>query len=115
MSSHWQLKYNSELQHGLQARAEGNEGMARVCARRAAGEIIREFFQRQNLPLDKPSALNALKTLTTYEQISPRAREIATHFVWQITTEHTLPGEVDLLAEVEWLAKELLGNAERPN
>ncbi len=115
MSSQWLIKYNSELQHGLQARAEGNEGMARVCARRAAGEVVREYFQRQNLTLTKPSALHALKTLTTYELVSPRTREIATHFVWQITTEHTLPGEVDLLAEVQWLVHELLGEEERPN
>ena len=115
MSSQWLIKYNSELHHGLQARAEGNEGMARVCARRAAGEVIREFFQRQNVTLTKPSALNALKALAKSEQVSPRVREIATHFVWQITTEHSLPGEVDLLAEVKWLAKELLGESKEPN
>lgn len=82
--------------------------MARVCARRAAGEVIREYFQRQNISLPKPSALNALKTLSQSEQASPRVREIAAHFVWQITTEHILPGDVDLLAEARWLAKELL-------
>jgi hypothetical protein len=108
MSSSWLLKYHSEIQRGEQARMKGNEGMARVCARRAAGEVVREYFQRQNFPLSKPSALNALKTLSQSDQASPRVREIATHFVWQITTEHLLPGNVDLLAEVKWLANELL-------
>ncbi len=108
MSSHWLIKYHSELQRGEQARAEGNEGMARVCARRAAGEVIREYFQRENLSLPKPSALNALRTLSKSEQVSPRVQEIATHFIWQITPDHILPGDVDLLAEVQWLAKELL-------
>jgi len=109
MSPHWKPKYTSEIQRGEQARAEGNEGMARVCARRAAGEVIREYFQRQNLAQSKPSALNALKILSQSDQVSPRVREISTHFVWQITTEHILPGDVDLLVEVRWLAKELLG------
>jgi len=107
----WQNKFKHELERGHQARAEGNEGMARVCARRAAGEVIREYYQRQRTSLSKPSVLHALKTLTQSEQISPHTREIATHFIWQITTEHILPGDVDLLDEVAWLAKELLGDS----
>lgn len=111
MSPHWLLKFNSELQRGMQARAEGNEGMARVCARRAAGEVIREYFQRKDIALARPSALNALKTLSETPDVSPRVREIATHFVWQITTEHILPGDVDLLEEVQWMAQELIGES----
>jgi hypothetical protein len=105
----WKDPYTAELQRGQQARAAGNEGMARVCARRAAGEVIREYAHRQQLPLAKPSALHALRTLAQSEHVSPRIREIATHFLLQITTEYTLPGDVDLLAEVQWLAQELLG------
>jgi hypothetical protein len=33
----WQERYQNELERGEQARRDGNEGMARVCARRAAG------------------------------------------------------------------------------
>ncbi|HNB52342.1 MAG TPA: hypothetical protein PK530_10385 [Anaerolineales bacterium] len=104
----WKDQFTTELQRGLQARSEGNEGMARVCARRAAGEVVREYYQRQQLVLDKPSALHALRTLAQAKHVSPRIREIAAHFVWQITLEHTLPGDVDLLAEVQWLAEALL-------
>lgn len=107
----WTDQFSAELQKGLQARSENNEGMARVCARRAAGEVIREYYRRQQLPLAKPSALHALRTLSQAEHVSPRVREIAAHFVWQITLEHTLPGDIDLLAEVQWLAEELLGTA----
>ncbi|NUM48429.1 MAG: hypothetical protein HUU38_27285, partial [Anaerolineales bacterium] len=48
--NHWKDQYFSELQRGQQARAEGNEGMARVCARRAAGEVIRAYYQRTQTP-----------------------------------------------------------------
>lgn len=104
----WKDSYTTELHRAQQARADGNEGMARVCARRAAGEVIREYFQRAQIPLAKPSALHALRTLAQTEAVSPRVREIATHFIWQITPEHTLPENIDLLVEVEWLAEELL-------
>ncbi|GAB4579207.1 MAG: hypothetical protein Fur0022_19450 [Anaerolineales bacterium] len=106
----WKTQFTAELQRGQQARVDGNEGMARVCARRAAGEVVREYYRRQQVSLPKPSALYALKTLSQSEQVSPCVREIATHFIWQITLEHTLPGDVDLIAEVQWLAKELLGD-----
>ena len=109
MASEWFFKYRRELDRGHRARQEGNEGMARVCARRAAGELVREYFHRHNIPVSSPSALNLLKILAQATEVSPRVREIATHFVWQITTEHILPGDVDLLAEIEWLEKELLG------
>ena len=108
VSHDWKPKYLRELQRGEQARAEGNEGMARVCARRAAGVVVREYFHRQNISMPKPGALNALKILSQSEQVSLRVRDIAVHFVWQITTEHLLPGDVDLLAEARWLANELL-------
>ena len=107
MSVNWKPKYYHEIQRAIQARTEGNEGMARVCARRAAGEVIGEYFQRNQLSLPT-SALNAVKALSQSDRVSPRVREIATHFVWQITTDHTLPENVDLLAEAQWLAKELL-------
>jgi hypothetical protein len=40
----------------VEVRARGNEGQARVCARRAAGAVLREYFQRRGLPVRSPSA-----------------------------------------------------------
>lgn len=112
MSTTWKTKFEKELQTAKEARKNGNEGMARVCARRAAGELVRAYFQRQGLLLAKPSALHALKTLSQSGQVSEKVREIASHFVWQITPEHLLPGDADLIAEAQWLAWELLREAE---
>ena len=42
----WKVKYNYEIEHAISARKNGNEGMARVCARRAAGIIIGEYLNR---------------------------------------------------------------------
>ena len=38
----WQIKIKAEFDKAEQARARGNEGQARVCARRAAGIAARE-------------------------------------------------------------------------
>ena len=43
----WQEKLNLEFQRAEDARAKNNEGQARVCARRAAGIAIREYFNPQ--------------------------------------------------------------------
>lgn len=109
----WNLNYDREIHRAQQARAEGNEGMARVCARRAAGEVIREYFQRAQIPFTKPAALDVLKTLSQTEQVSLHVREVAGHFLWRITHDHALPEDVDLLVEVQWLAKELLDQEKR--
>lgn len=108
MTLDWPHTYHKELQRAQQARTGGNEGMARVCARRAAAEVIREYCRRQEIPLPQSSVLHALKMLSQSKHVAPHIREIAAHFLWQITTEHTLPDGVDLIAEVQGLAQELL-------
>ena len=45
------------------ARVQGLEGRARVCARRAAGAAVREFFELRGLPLPGPSAVDLLEAL----------------------------------------------------
>ena len=39
----WKEKLQKEFERAQIARASGNEGQARVCARRAAGIAIREY------------------------------------------------------------------------
>jgi hypothetical protein len=106
-SDNWQTQFRREIERGELARSEGNEGMARVCSRRAAGIVVREYLSSQDISA-RMSVLNALKKLSALEFVSPQVNEIASHFVWQITTEHVLPREVDLIREARWLAKELL-------
>jgi len=39
-----QAQIDAEFKHAEQARSRGNEGQARVCARRAVGIAAREYF-----------------------------------------------------------------------
>lgn len=104
----WQNRLQAELQQAEAARSEGNEGMARVCARRAAGIIIGEYFRRRGGNQPGPSAYDRLKFLRSQPDISNQIREVSDHFLLRITPEHELPVEADLIAEVRWLKRQLL-------
>lgn len=106
----WKTQLKRELDQAEAARAGGNEGMARVCARRAAGIIIGEYLLRQGLPVPSQSAYDRLNYLNTLPEAAPEVREIAEHFLLHIDTDHKLPIDADLIAEAHWLADELIFN-----
>jgi hypothetical protein len=109
MTGGWKDHANAEIERAMTARQAGNEGMARVCARRATGHIIGEYFSRLGIFASGPSAYNRLQALIALPQASKRVKAIAMNFLVRITPEHTLPVDVDLVAEASRLAKELLG------
>jgi len=106
----WMTQVKSELDLAEEARKTRNEGRARVCARRAAGHIIGEYFHRREISPISPSAYARLKTLRELADISAQVRDTCDHFLMRITPNYTLPIDVDLIAEARWLAQELLGD-----
>lgn len=108
-SKQWMDYTNAELLRAEEARQAGNEGRARVCARRAAGHIIEEYRYRKGIRLPSESAYARIIHLAGQPDISPQAQEILKHLAIRIKPDHTLPVEVDLIVEVESLAMELLG------
>lgn len=109
----WVSRFEGEIDLALAARQTGNEGRARVCARRAAGIIIAEYFRRQGSLFPRSSAYELLKALRSQPGISPEMQEICGHFLIRISPDHSLPVDADLIAEASWLRQELLesGNA----
>ena len=114
MTQSWQTQMETELERAERARREVNEGMARVCARRAAGAVIREFLARQQivLPRSTVSAMQHLKYLRDTPSLPLEVRTRAGHFLMNITPDHVLPVEADLVSEARWLAAHLLGDPE---
>jgi hypothetical protein len=110
-SKTWKTAFARELETAEAARASGNEGRARVCARRAAGIVVREYFSRKRIPFTPHSAYQNLLYLRSYQDTSPRVQEIAGHFLERITPEHNLPIKADLIAEAHWLAQALLSDS----
>jgi len=99
----------AELKQAHQARAEGNEGKARVCARRAAGIAIAEYIERQNLPNPGSSAYDRLQFIASHPGATPRAREISQHLIVRVNEEFKLPIDADIIAETQELVQILLG------
>jgi hypothetical protein len=94
-----------ELNNAERARLAGNEGLARVCARRAAGIAARDFLARHALRLRDRSAYTALQVLAEFPGLAPDLRTAALHLVTRVTEEFTLPVDADLIAD----ARKLIG------
>ncbi len=105
----WQEAFQKEIQRAEAARSNGNEGQARVCARRAAGQVAAEYLRRRSIPLPDYNAYEALRSLQAFNPLNERARQVVDHFLLRVAPDHNLPVPIDLIAEARWLAIELLG------
>lgn len=104
----WQEEIQAEFKNAEVARAGGNEGRARVCARRAAGIAVREYLLRQGLRPHSASAYDLLNTVKVDPQFSPNLREIAEHLTLRVDEEFKLPVNADLIAEAKIFCEQLL-------
>jgi hypothetical protein len=107
----WQAQIDAEFEMAEQARARGNEGQARVCARRAAGIAIREYLTRQGIRPPSVSAYDLLNFLKDDPHLSADLKRIADHLTLRVTEEFRLPINADLVAEARTLCKDLLQGA----
>jgi len=104
----WQTEIKAEFDKAEQARARGNEGQARVCARRAAGVAIRQYLSRQGIRPPSVSAYDLLNLLKDDARLSPDLRRIADHLTLRVNEEFKLPVDADLVAEARKFCDELL-------
>ena len=104
----WETRYQAEIQMAHLARQKGNEGMARVCARRAAGIVVGVYLSSEGLPLPGPSAVERLKYLALQPVCSPDMQLIIDHLLIKVTPEHQLPIEADLIADAQRLRQMLI-------
>ena len=103
-----QEQLEKEFELAKQARARGNEGQARVCARRAAGIAVREYLSRKGTHPGSASAYDLLNLLKADPLLSPDLILIADHLTLRVTEEFKLPVDADLIAEARKLCDELL-------
>lgn len=99
-----------EFERAQKARAGGNEGQARVCARRAAGIAIRDYYTRKATPLPSRSAHDLLNLIKEEAPLPPDLKQVADHLTLRVTEEFKLPIDADLIAEAralcDWLLKQ---------
>lgn len=106
------LEYEIQMELGKaqQARDNGNEGQARVCARRAAGIAIRDYFARKGIRPPSRSAHDLLNLIKEETPLPPDLKLVADHLTLRVTEEFKLPIEADLIAEARSLCDWLLQN-----
>ena len=108
MKEDWQWKITTEMDQAQRARSEGNEGRARVCARRAAGIAVREYFSRNGRRVSGSSAYELLNSLEKSPDISPELKQLASHLTLRVSEDFTLPADIALVEESRQLCRALL-------
>lgn len=103
----WLVEVHRELNRAESAREMGNEGMARVCARRAAGIALGEFFHQCGLIGYGSSVQERLKLFKSLPISADRSGEIADHLLLRVNEDHKLPNKIDLIEETRWLIDHL--------
>ena len=104
----WKVEMQMEFDRAMQARERGNEGQARVCARRAAGIAIREYLTRQAIRPPSSSAYDLLNLIKDDPRLSSDLKRIADHLTLRVTEEFKLPVDADLIAEARTFCEDLL-------
>ena len=105
----WKNKFDLEMNQAHEARSRGNEGQARVCARRAAGEVIRAYFlARQIAPGAKSAAYELITVLLEDPGLSSEVRRSAQNLVMRVDDQFNLPAEIDLIFDAQFLAERLM-------
>jgi hypothetical protein len=95
----------SELELAVAVRSAGNEGKARVHARRAAGWAIRSWYARKGCSKKGQSAFSYLQGVSNDSSVPAHIREAASHLILRITVHHDLPIETDILDDARLVAR----------
>jgi hypothetical protein len=101
-------KIEAEMLAARQARASGNEGRARVCARRAAGQAIRSYRVTIGLEDQEHSAYFLLHWIASLPDVDQTLRASAERLAARVTPEHVLPHPQDPLTDASLLIEGLL-------
>jgi hypothetical protein len=104
----WKQEYDNEIEHAISARKAGNEGMARVCARRAIGIILGEYLTHQGYTNISNSTIDRLSIFISLPELDKHTQEIAKHFLLKVNPDYKLPEGLDLINDAKWLRLNLM-------
>ena len=99
------IQIQEELLLAKQSRKEGNEGRARVCARRAAGAAVQVYLSNHNKPTNPENVFQSLKSLKKAIDLPDRVHLAIYRLTQRVDENHQLPAEIDLIAEALILIK----------
>jgi len=102
-----------EIELAGRFRREGNEGRARVCARRAAGWAIRPTFRQATGRTPPGDVVALLRWYRDLPEAPPALRLAAGRLAVSVTTDHELPHEEDPLEDARELVRGLTSSGLR--
>ena len=88
-----------ELERAEAARAAGNEGKARVCARRAAGMAIQFHYRERFGEIGGPNTLKLLRRFLQAPDTPEPLRAAAKRLTTRLGADRTMPFSEDLLQD----------------
>lgn len=101
-------RLHAELEQAQRARQQGNEGKARVCARRAAGWAVGWYVEVNALAEAHTNALEHLKWLGSNAAFPDELREIARRLTTRVDADGRLPYPEDPIVDAQFLITTLL-------
>lgn len=109
----WKSAITQELARGEAARQRGNEGMARVCARRAAGWAVQAYLGQRGVDLNTTSVLEHFRHLQNEAATEAELRPLLEHLLQpklrpNLEEDSYFPEDIDLLADARRLISLLL-------
>lgn len=106
----------AELEDAVRSRKAGNQGRARVCARRAAGLAARHYLEKH---LGEPIRMNVYRSLLALKDapgpLPPAAATAVDRLTRRVNQDHQLPPEIDLIQEARTLISSLMDPGEYPD
>jgi hypothetical protein len=97
------IQIQEELLLAKQSRLEGNEGRARVCARRAAGAAVLDHLSSQGKAIRSENVYQILQFFRRINGLPERVKKALDHLVQRVDYDHQLPANVDLIDEANIL------------
>lgn len=108
------IQVREELLLAKQSRLEGNEGRARVCARRAAGTAVKLYLENKGLTIGSENALQSLDKLRGETELPARVQTAVGWLIQRVDQNYNLPAEIDLIKEA-WIVLEYIDQVDPAN
>ncbi len=104
-------RINHELSAAEQAWSDGNEGKARVCARRAVALAAQSWLARLAKPLWRGDAMEHLRRIQQQEAFPLSVRQAAERLSTAVTRRHEAPFTGDPISDARLIIDHLTAGA----
>ena len=95
----WQEQIEQELSKATEGLNSGNDGLARVCARRAVALAAQHQLEQQNLPGWQGDAMHQLRQIQKETTFPLSVREAAQRLLTKVTEQGQLPMTKDPITD----------------